>query len=289
MPLPTFLIIGAMKAGTTTLYRDLLSNPDISFARDKEVGSLVYDDVLSEGGKRRYEEFFEVAGPARAVGDASTDYAKLPDKPGVPGRALKVLGPRLKIVYMVRDPIPRLLSQHHFEYQRGWVGGDVDRAIVEEPRFLAYSKYGMQLEPWYEAFRPKQIQIVHFEEYIANRAATVTEVSCFLGVMPRSDLIDSGTNYNPTVGAPVVRGAWASLSRNALYRRAVRPFLSVECRRQIRLNLLRNNRLPPPNPPSARTLAYLREELGQDLARFYDLTGETSPSIEGGAASDRAQ
>lgn len=284
MRLPTFLIIGAMKAGTTTLYRDLLANPGVAFARDKEVGCLASDKVLSTAGTAEYARLFRNAGNATAVGDASTNYAKLPDFPGVAERAYRVVGPGLKVVYMVRDPIPRLLSQHHFESQRGWMSRDTDQAIRSNPRLLSYSKYGMQIEPWCQRFGNANIKVVQFERYISHRQETLNDVSRFLGVSPRPDLIAPLVNYNPTIGAPVVRGAWATLSRNPFYRRIIRPMLSVEARRRTRLKIVPKDRAAPPLPPSSITTAYLVEELHEDLTRFRILTGEDLPYLGGDGA-----
>ena len=88
MPLPDFLIIGAMKAGTTTLYRDLMTNPAIFFPSEKEKSHLLRDEVLTEAGRRDYEKLFRRARPGQVLGIAPTRYTNLPDCPGVPGRAL---------------------------------------------------------------------------------------------------------------------------------------------------------------------------------------------------------
>ena len=76
--LPGFLIIGAMKAGTTTLYHDLLTNPQVFFPLDKEPGNLASHDVLGEDGRGRYASIFKTARPDQICGEASTTYTKLP-------------------------------------------------------------------------------------------------------------------------------------------------------------------------------------------------------------------
>ena len=98
MTLPHFLIIGGMKCGSTTLYRDLLTHPRVFFPIDKEPCNLCDDRVLTDAGRAEYEALFKRARPDQLCAEASTDYTKLPDRPGVAARALRVLGPELKLI-----------------------------------------------------------------------------------------------------------------------------------------------------------------------------------------------
>jgi hypothetical protein len=109
MRLPDFLIIGAMRAGTTSLFFDLLANPAVFFPQDKEPHCLATDDVLSASGRAAYGDLYRAAGPGQACGDASTGYSKLPDVMGVPERALRVIGghrARLRGLLLPRAPRP---------------------------------------------------------------------------------------------------------------------------------------------------------------------------------------
>jgi len=115
MTLPHFLIIGAMKSGTTTLYRDMLTHRRVFFSADKEPMNLVNDDVLTAEGRHAYESLFAGAGRDSVCGEASTAYTKLPVYPGVPRRALQLLGPELRLIYIMRHPIERLISHHHHQ------------------------------------------------------------------------------------------------------------------------------------------------------------------------------
>ena len=74
MKLPAFLIIGAMKSGTTTLYRDLLAHPDIFMPAHKEPSNLCHDRVLDENGLREYAHHFELAKSDQLIGVIASPY-----------------------------------------------------------------------------------------------------------------------------------------------------------------------------------------------------------------------
>src|SRR5207244_8421308 len=83
--LPTFLVIGAMKSGTTSLYRYLQAHPDVFMSEQKELNYFTQGANQNwEKGLAWYQAQFEQAGKARAVGEASTNYTKYPQFQGVP-------------------------------------------------------------------------------------------------------------------------------------------------------------------------------------------------------------
>ncbi|MHC4274757.1 MAG: sulfotransferase domain-containing protein, partial [Planctomycetota bacterium] len=211
MRLPDFLIIGAAKAGTTSLYHDLRRNPLIFMPREKEAGDLRTDDVLTPRGGGAYARLFAATGPDQVCGEAPTDYTKLPQFPGVPRRALAVIGPRVKAIYLVREPVARIISYHHHKHVEGVMPGDINVAVRECPELLEHTRYAMQITPWIETLGSEQVRIVRFEDYIADRPSTVAALSRFLGIEPRPDLVRASTVYNPGTGKPVLRGPFVYL------------------------------------------------------------------------------
>ena len=115
MALPTFFVIGAPKAGTTSLHTYLDAHPQIQMSAVKEPrfyagpdNGIAYppDHVADPAA---YEALFDPAFPVR--GESSTDYATHPRRTGVPER-IKAAVPEARFVYMVRDPIARTVSHH---------------------------------------------------------------------------------------------------------------------------------------------------------------------------------
>ena len=110
---------------------------------------------------RRLIAILRPAAPGDLRGDCSTDYAKRTEHPGVPQKAKKLLGEDLKLIYMVRHPVDRLLSHHHHQCN---VSGHqpLDAALELWPELLDNSRYGFQIEAWRE-FYPKHSHLTSGE------------------------------------------------------------------------------------------------------------------------------
>lgn len=270
---PDFLIIGAMKSGTTSLFFDLLANPAVFFPEDKEPNNLAADDVLTEKGRAAYARLYRMAEDHQICGDASTRYTKLPDYPGVAERALELLGPRAKAIYLVREPVARTISQHKQELAAGHVDADINRAVRDCPRLVEYSRYGMQIAPWIEALGEQNVRIVQFEHYVADRRRVVAELSRFLGAAAATEGVEADRVYNPCGRMWARTGIMWRLTRSGLYRRVVRPWLPRTARARLRDSLLRkapSRRVPPSLDTIDHILDRVRDDvvLLQRLARW---------------------
>jgi len=189
MTLPSFLIIGAMKAGTTSLFRDLRHNPAIFMPSDKELNNLNNDEVFSEMGRSEYEAIFKNATQSQICGEASTAYTKLPDIQGVPKRACDLLGSDLRVIYLVRNPIGRLISQYHHSVIVSGLKLQIDDAVFNHAPLVNYSKYAMQITPWIKQFGSDRVRILVMEEYVENRASTIESICGFLEVPSNADKV----------------------------------------------------------------------------------------------------
>ena len=272
MRFPDFLIIGAMKSATTTMYRDLLTHPRIRFSFDKEPNILVNDDVLTDAGRRAYAELFAKVRTDEICGEASTTYSKLPDIQGVPRRAYEVLGGDIKLIYVVRNPIERTISHHHHEVGQGNMPASFEEAMERHPELVAYSRYGMQLGAWLDYFDRDQIKIVVFEEYVRNRKRIAGECMEFLGVTPITDDINVERAFNKSDEVCVhTTGLRKVIQESAIYRRGIRPFLGLGMREMIRSLILPK---PPGRPPkpSLASMQRLVSVFRDDIAELCRLT-----------------
>lgn len=265
MRFPDFLIIGAMKAGTTTLFRDLMPNPQVYFPIDKEPECLCHDRVLSEKGRREYAGMFAKTKPGQLCAEASTAYTKRPTFEGVSARALEVLGPDTRLLYVIRDPIKRIVSQHRHEVAVGRLEPpkDINEAVHQVGRYIEYSRYAWQLEPWIETFGPEHIRVVVLEQYIRARAQTLTAACEFLGITPTLDGLDEDKVYNKGDDRRVARGPWRYLLEGRVYKRLVRPMMSIETRQRLHRVFLPKAPLPLSTLGSG-TEQWLREQLASD-------------------------
>ena len=272
MTLPHFLIIGGMKCGSTTLYRDLLTHPRVFFPIDKEPCNLCDDHVLSDAGRAEYEAMFRRANPNQLCAEASTDYTKLPDRTGVPERALNVLGPDLKLIYIVRDPIKRLISHHYHVYSSGGMPGRIEDAVERYPELIQYSRYAMQLEAWLSVFNPEQVYVIRFESYMADRRGGCAGAQSFLGLEPMPELVETDKIHNKSEGKRVATGPVGAMARSGVYRKLVRPLVPQAVRGRAKQAVL--PRAPErPDPPGEALVERLRDDLAADQAKFIELLG----------------
>jgi Sulfotransferase domain len=280
MRLPDFLIIGAQKAGTTTLYRDLGAHPGIYFSFNKEPNILCDDDALSDKGRRYYATLFEAVGEGQLCAEASTAYTKLPDVAGVADRAKAVLGEKLKVIYVVRNPVERTVSHHYHDYMAGLAPGDFDAAVRQMPRFVNYSRYAMQMEPWLGALGGERVRVVQFEDYVKDRGGQTAALHRFLGLAEMPDVVDQSVRYNVAeeklVSRSILRSPQRWLSNNRWYRNRLRPLIPEALIGGVKRLVMRR----PPHRPvvkDAATIDWLIEQLEPEARRLGQLLGAGSP------------
>jgi hypothetical protein len=145
--LPDFLVIGAKRAGTTSLYRYLVDHPDIRAARLFK-GSH-YFDVRYGRPWWWYRSCFPLRRPPAALtGEASPYYMFHPLAPGRIATSL----PGVRMIALLRDPVDRAYSQWLFERRSGHETLDFEAAVAAEPSRLEGEVERMRAEPGYESF-----------------------------------------------------------------------------------------------------------------------------------------
>ena len=180
--LPNLIIIGGLKCGTTSLHHYLNLHPEIAMSRPKELNFFV-SELNWPLGRDWYAGHFDPS--ARIRGESSPHYTNRPSFNGVPARMRKLLGSDARLVYVVRDPIDRMLS--HYLHNVG--GGYEDRSLGDalsdpESSYVARSRYFFQVDPYLEEFGAERVHIVGREELKADRPGTMRRTFDFLGVDP---------------------------------------------------------------------------------------------------------
>lgn len=182
--LPNLIVIGAMKAGTSSLHRYLDLHPEIAMSRVKELDFFLEHRSWSRGAEW-YADQFDPRASVR--GESSPNYTDLPLSEGTAGR-MAGLVPDARLIYMVRDPIERALS--HWIHARGLEREDrfADEALADlDSRYVRRSLYRTQLEPFVERFPREQILVLAQEDLLDRRARTLQELFEILGVDPSFD------------------------------------------------------------------------------------------------------
>lgn len=187
------IIIGAMKAGTTTLFDLLAQHPAIAAARNKEPGFFAFDDIWGKGFDW-YDGLFDFDPKQHRYRlEASTDYTKAPFVENVWTRMTSDPDVSIHLIYIVRDPIRRLESHaRHVQRARKEIGQQIssrpDHSLDAglSPVSLAISNYARQLDAYSEALAEQRLHIVSLDALNADPQATMSEVFDFLKLAPHS-------------------------------------------------------------------------------------------------------
>ena len=178
--LPNLIVIGGLKCGTTSLHHYLGLHPEIGMSRPKELNFFVAE-LNWDLGEDWYANHFSADDPVR--GETSPHYTNEPRFAGVAERMARVLGDEAKVVYMVRDPIDRMLSHYLHNAAGGYENRPPEIALADRPSaYVDRSRYAFQLEPYLDAFGADRVAIVSREELKDERAATMRRLFDFAGV-----------------------------------------------------------------------------------------------------------
>ena len=180
--LPNLIVIGGLKCGTTSLHHYLNLHPQVAMSRPKELNFFV-SELNWELGPEWYASHFDRDADLR--GETSPHYTNLPRFTGVAARMRELLGTEARVVYMVRDPVARMLS-HYFHNVGGGYESRPLKAVLGDPdsAYVARSRYAMQLGPYLEAFKRERVLVVDNADLADERAATMRRVFEFCGVDP---------------------------------------------------------------------------------------------------------
>ena len=137
--LPTLVVIGTMKGGTSSLYHYLREHPDVFMSTPKELNYFSDDDVFTNG-----QESYRVlrrtrrARNARVRGEASPRYSMASASPATAAR-MHALVPDARLVYVVRDPIARIQSHYQHRLRHGEPLRPIDVEVLDDPIFIGTS------------------------------------------------------------------------------------------------------------------------------------------------------
>jgi len=178
---PDFIVIGAMKCATTTLHEQLSLQPGVFMSRLKEPNFFSDDDQYGRGPDW-YASLFREAGPDDLCGESSTHYTKLPTYPETVARISRAL-PGVKLIYVMRHPVERLVSHYRHERSVGRLdgGGGLEGAVERLPELVDYGRYAMQLTPYLDAFGPDRVLPVFFDRLVEQPQAEFGRIGRFLG------------------------------------------------------------------------------------------------------------
>ncbi|MEM9797439.1 MAG: sulfotransferase [Pseudomonadota bacterium] len=253
--LPSFLLIGATKCGTTSLHDWMTRHPDIFIHPMKEMRFFL-PGFRWEKGMDWYRGQFAEVGSAMAWGEASNGYGRGADYPGAPEKIAAAM-PDVRLVYVVRDPLKRLISHYRHRLVTGREWRDPAAAIRADNSYVETGRYGAELTRWLRHFDRAQILVLRSERLFAEPVGQLARLAAHLGVPDRPDLPLRAEN----------RATDRTVMPRAL-RLALGPLGGQRVAKRVAAQL---NRLPTGLLPTASSMSVdLPETLLKELRGIYE-------------------
>jgi hypothetical protein len=301
--LPNLFVAGAMKAGTTTLYRYLAGHPDVfmspvkephHFCGDLEIGRIapLYRsasaglDAYLDGpmdqerhlsyvpDRARYLRLFRDAGGQAYRGEASPSYLLSERAPG----EIRDAVPGARAVILLREPVDRAVSHYRMDLAMGSVRTPFARAVRDDRRaaglgypsdslYVAMGMYARQVRRWMDTLSPGRVRVYLFDDLQADPDALTADLAAFLGV-GAAGFRAASEHENRTAGPRWVGLNWV------LHRSGLKTLL----RHAVPAPLLRAGKgwwygEPRPAPVGAEDREALRALFDADVAELSELIG----------------
>lgn len=192
-----FLIIGAQKSGTTTLFKHLSCHSSVYMPPEKEAPFFSLDDRYEKGWDWFIAEFFKNAPKDHLWGKASPQYMT-DDR--VPTRIAQLM-PKVKLIAILRDPISRAYSHYKMLVRRGIEKRTFDEAIqqqlvpeeldaahkhqVPQNCYVVWGEYGRILTSFLACFPKNQILMLFLDDLVSRPESVMLQLSNFLGISPK--------------------------------------------------------------------------------------------------------
>ena len=296
MLMPNFLIIGAMKSGTTALYQYLSQHPQVYMSSVKEPNFFAFEgeqldfrapfdregiNRVSITDLRAYHSLFEGVAEEKAIGEASHWYLYNPKAPG----RIRHHVPDAKLIAVLRDPAERAYSDFmHFVRDGHEPFTDFARALQEEEtrrragwamgHYVARGFYHAQLKRYYDAFDGDQIRVYLYEDLNADPAGVLQDVFRFLEVDKTFEL---DLTLRPNVsGVPKSKVLHSLLAERKRVKAVLKPLLPAWALRSL-IGLKNRNLVKPQMRPEVRRrlvqvyredILALQDLIGRDLSRW---------------------
>jgi hypothetical protein len=220
-----FIVIGAQKAGTTSLFEYLRRHPDLCLPLDKEAPYFSHDQELTRGWDHYVDKAFGASDPTKKWGTITTHYmvGGVYDRSGtpqevadsyteytVPLRIRRHL-PEARLIALLRDPVDRAASHHQMLRMNGEEPRSFDEAVdallrvesleqsrrrpEEQTGYVAWGEYGRILTAYLEVFPRDQIMVAFTDELESEPERLMRQLHSFIGVSPDVVPDNLGTRY----------------------------------------------------------------------------------------------
>lgn len=214
-----FLVIGAQKSGTTTLFKLLEQNPNIYMPSGKEVPFILDDELFSQGLDYNLKLFFSKGDALSSWGTVTPHYLSDPRSP----TRIQEMMPDIKLIVILRDPAERALSHYKMSVRRGLETRSFDEAVrvAMEPEevsrarslligpksesftYLAWGEYGRLISKFLELFPRENLLVLFSKDLECHPEKVMSRVFEFLAVKD-TKIKDAEKRYNTGGGGKLL-------------------------------------------------------------------------------------
>ncbi|MFW9875274.1 MAG: sulfotransferase [Candidatus Thorarchaeota archaeon] len=241
---PTFFLIGAAKAGTSSFYHYLKQHPQVYFPKSKEPCYFNDDNNYKLGIQSYLDTHYKKAGGYAARGDA-TPMLHRPEK--VIPRLKDVFNKRdVRFIVILRDPVARAWSHYWHRNRTYFEKESFESALELEEKRIRINKdewcgyfrdglYAQQLERWFSAFSKDRFLIFLYEDILKDSTSVINKIFSFISVDPVCE-VDT-TRHENTAGKPRSEWIMKLLSTKSLLGEPARMFVPRHLRKRIKTYL----------------------------------------------------
>jgi hypothetical protein len=266
---PDFLLIGAPKAGSTSLWHYLRAHPSI-YMPDLKEPDFFCSNVGRYPDWEWYDALFDGAHDDQVTGEASVAYSLVERNPDTPARIAEEL-PEVRLLYIVRHPLERIESawQHHI-YKHNPVPSDFSRAVLEFRELIEGTLYMRNLNRYREHLPDAQIRVLFLGDLAEAPEVVMRDCDSFLGVDPERRPPLGAEEHNATDGKAIYPEPVHRLRKNGLG--ALTSFVPEAVKEPVKRWLQR----PLPDRPSWSPAAYAHamDCLRGDATALLDYAGK---------------
>jgi hypothetical protein len=286
--LPNAFILGAAKAGTTTLYNQLKSHPAVFLSFDKEPRFFSHDRYYSRGFEWYLKTHFEGSSVYPIRGEATPHYLYWAEKVSPRLKAIEA-GKRLKLIVILRNPIDRAYSWYWNMVMEDkedlpfWDALQNESSRLNDHRqelefagsmqygYLRGSCYASQIQHFLANFKKDQFHFILFEDLVKDQERVIEDLLSFLDI--EYCLPVEPRKSNPS-RAPRSRLIQSAVRKQFPLKELIKPILPYRFRYRIKEWLLRINLASYEYPPmEERARSYLRERLAEEITALSAITG----------------
>ena len=259
--LPNFIIVGAPKSGTTSLYHYLSEHPQVFMSEPKEVNYFSREEIEAQGlyysdfkvkDFDSYKMLFSKGTDKKAVGEGSVSYLFYPET----AKKIKAVLPNIKIIILLRNPLERGYSHYLMDFRLGLVDLTYDEIVFKTVKhknldlyyqqYVELGLYYQQVARYVDFFGSKQVKIYLQEDLRNNPESIIEDLYDYLEVdksftpnidqeynsfsMPKNGLIQKiyGSYIVRATLSKLVPNSMKELLLNTFFERTKKPKLSIK-------------------------------------------------------------